>query len=285
MDANKDLFERLKDHAEGYSPQQKAVAKFILSNYQRVAFTTIKELARLSAASEATIVRFVKALGFKGYPEFLREIRRAVRKDLKGHDRFRLASRKGCKSDNLLSRFIAKELENISQLRETFDEETFRKVVASLRNAREVMVIGSRSSASLAHHFWFGLTKIGIKTRRVTAVTTETYDDISRMAPGALIVVIGFPRYLKELSEVLEFAKTRKILTVSITDSFFSSLLGDLSLFCPAESVSFIAFHCAPLLLINALIDALSHTDKDATIQTLDRFEKLADHREYFVKP
>lgn len=285
MEPNKDLFERLKDHAEGYSPQQKAIAKFILGNYQRVAFTTIKELARLSAASEATIVRFVKALGFTGYPEFLREIRRAVRKDLKGHDRFQLATQNGSNSNNLLSRFIAKELENITSLKETFDEESFRKAVAALRNAREVMVIGSRSSASLAHHFWFGLTKIGIKSRRVTAVTTETYDEISRMASGALIVVIGFPRYLKELSEILEFAKARNILTLSITDSFFSPLLGDLSLFCPAESVSFIAFHCSPMLLINALIDTLSHTDKDSTVKTLDRFEKLAEHKGYFVKP
>jgi DNA-binding MurR/RpiR family transcriptional regulator len=285
MEANKDLFERLKDHAEGYSPQQKAIAKFILGNYQRVAFSTIKELARLSAASEATIVRFVKALGFTGYPEFLREIRRVVRKDLKGHDRFQLATQNGGNGDNLLSRFIAKELENITLLKETFDEDTFRKVVAALRNAREVMVIGSRSSASLAHHFWFGLTKIGIKSRRVTAVTTETYDEVNRMSPGALIIIIGFPRYLNELSEILEFAKARNILTVSITDSFFSPLLGDLSLFCPAESVSFIAFHCAPMLLINALIDTLSHTDKDATVKTLDRFEKLAEHRGYFVKP
>jgi DNA-binding MurR/RpiR family transcriptional regulator len=284
METNKDLFERLKDHADGYSPQQKAIAKFILGNYQRVAFTTIKELSRLSAASEATIVRFVKALGFTGYPAFLREIRRAVRKDLKSHERFQLASQSQGPGNDFLSRFIAMEIENLASLKEIFDEAIFRKVVSALRNAEEVMVIGSRSTASLAQHLWFGLTKVGVRSQIVTAVTTETYDKVSRMGARDLVVVIGFPRYLKELFEVLEFAKSRKIRTVTLTDSFFSPLLGDLNLFCPAESASFIAFHGAPLLLINALLDTLSLTNKESTVAALDRFEKLAERRGYFVK-
>ena len=284
VELHKDLFNRFKDHARGYSPQQKALAKFIQGNYQSVAFTTIKELAGLSATSEATIVRFVKTLGFTGYPAFQREIRRAVRKDLKSHERFQLASQSQRPGNDFLSRFIAKELENLSSLKEIFDEATFRKVVSALRNAEEVMVIGSRSTASLAQHLWFCLTKVGIRSQIVTAVTTETYDKVNRMGARDLVVVIGFPRYLKELLEILEFAKARKIRTVTLTDSFFSPLLGDLSLFCPAESASFIAFHGAPLLLINALMDTLSLTDKESTVAALDRFEKLADHRGYFVK-
>ncbi len=284
MKPDKDLFDKLKSHAENYSPQQRVLAKFILGDYQRAAFTTIKELAGLSAISEATIVRFVKALGFAGYPAFQREIRRLVRKDLKGHERFRLASQGRSNGDNFLSHLLDKELENLSSLKETFDEKTFRKVVAALRNAGEVMVVGTRSTASLAYHFWFGLTKVGIKSSRVTSVTTETYDKVSSMGVKSLVVVIGFPRYLKELVEILEFAKGRKIKTATITDSFFSPLLGDLCLFCPAESSSFIAFHGAPLLLINALLDALSLTDKESTVGALDRFEKIADYRGYFIK-
>jgi DNA-binding MurR/RpiR family transcriptional regulator len=284
MEANKDLFERLKDHAEGYSPQQKAIAKFILGNYQRVAFTTIKELARLSEASEATIVRFVKVLGFTGYPAFLREIRRAVRKDLKSQERFHLASQSQRPGNDFLSRFIAMEIENLASLKEIFDEATFRKVVSALGNAKEVMVIGSRSTASLAQHLWFGLTKIGVRSQLVTAVTTETYDKVNRMGARDLVVVIGFPRYLNELFEILEFAKAKKIRTVTLTDSFFSPLRGDLTLFCPAESASFIAFHGTPLLLINALLDTLSLTNKESTVAALDRFEKLAERRRYFAK-
>ena len=284
MEPDKNLFDRLKDHVEGYSPKQRALAKFILDNYQMAAFTTIKELARLSSISEATIVRFVRTLGFKGYPAFVREIRRIVRKDLKGDERFRLASQGRSNGENLLSHLLDKELENLSSLKEMFDEETFRKVVKALKNAAEVMVIGTRSTASLAHHFWFGLMKVGIRSRMVTSVTTETYDEVNMMGDRSLIVIIGFPRYLKELADILEFAKAKKIRTVTITDSFFSPLLGDLSLFCPAESASFIAFQGAPMLLINALLHTFSLTNKESTIEALDRFEKLADHRGYFVK-
>ena len=284
MEPCMDLFDKLKSHLKSYSPQQKVLAKFIQSNYQSVAFATIKELAGLTATSEATIVRFVKGLGFTGYPAFQLEIRRVVRKDLKGHERFQLASQSQSHGNDVLSRFIGKEIDNLASLKTTFDEATFQRVVSALRNAEEVTVIGSRSTASLAQHFWFGLTKIGVRSRRFTSVTTETYDEVNRMGARDLIVVIGFPRYLKELLEILEFAKARKIRTVTLTDSFFSPLLGDLSLFCPAESASFIAFHSAPMLLINALIDTLSLTHKKFTIKELDHFETLADHRGYFIK-
>ena len=84
--------------------------------------------------------------------------------------------------------------------------------------------------------------------------------------------------------EALEFAKSAKLSTVAITDSAFSPLRGDISLYAPAESASFVAFHAAPLVLINALLHELSLGNRDATLAALDRFEAVADSRRFFHK-
>jgi DNA-binding MurR/RpiR family transcriptional regulator len=65
---------------------------------------------------------------------------------------------------------------------------------------------------------------------------------------------------------VLEFARSRRLATLTVTDSTFSPLRGQVSLYAPAESASFVAFHCAPLVLLNALVHELSVADekKDA---------------------
>ena len=83
MNSDVTLIARLKDEADTLSKNQRVLAKYISANYQTVAFSTITELAGLSGVSEATIVRFAKALGFSGYPAFQREVRRLVRADLK----------------------------------------------------------------------------------------------------------------------------------------------------------------------------------------------------------
>jgi DNA-binding MurR/RpiR family transcriptional regulator len=144
-------------------------------------------------------------------------------------------------------------------------------------------VVGSRSTASLSYHFWFGLTKLELKASRVTTIHSELFDRLNRLDRRDLVILIGFPRYLRELKEVLDLAKKRHVRTVIISDSPFSPFRGDINLYSPAESASFMAFHCAPLILINALIDHVGILDRDTTLKALDHFEKLAAERKYFL--
>ena len=152
------------------------------------------------------------------------------------------------------------------------------------RSASAVVVVGTRSTAPLAYHFGFALNKIAVNATRITSITAETYEELSRLDRRACVVVIGFPRYLRELVELLEFAKGRGLATLTITDSAFSPLRGRISLYAPAESASFVAFHCAPLVLINALVHELSIADERKTVAALNRFETVAESRNYFVK-
>ena len=98
------------------------------------------------------------------------------------------------------------------------------------------------------------------------------------------MVLISFPRHLKETLALQAFLKRRGIRTVCITDSPFSPLRGEVNLYAPAESASFVGFHCAPLILVNALLHELSLADKKRTLGALNRFESLADAEGYFSK-
>jgi DNA-binding MurR/RpiR family transcriptional regulator len=280
------VFKRLKleDKLQGFSRSQKTLGRFILRNYQRIAFMTIRQLAKSSGISEATIIRFVTTLGFKGYPYFQKEIQRIVRAELKGPDRIRIGKDPQRKDQTLLLNIMNKEIENISHLQETIHEEDLTKAVRAIDSAGEVVIVGTRSTAPLAYHFWFGLSKLGKRVVRVTAITTETYDLISRLDHQALVIVIGFPRYLRELVDLLLFSKEKRIKTLTLTDGVFSHLMGDISLFSEAESTSFMAFHGAPMVLINTLIIALSLLNKENTMRELNRFEKIAEAREFFYK-
>lgn len=295
------LFVQLQQGLHELPRNQRLLAKYVMGHYQGVAFANVKELARLSGVSEATIVRFAKALGFSGYPSFQKEIRRIVRADLKGTERFELAeppvkggssptkagagSTKAAKAvDSALSPVIRKELENISQLNELHDPGAFAAALSALRGASEVVSVGSRSAASIAHHLWFGLSKIGVRTARVMSITTETYDFLNGLDSKACVVLISFPRHLKETLALSAFLKRKAIRTVCITDSPFSPLRGEVNLYAPAESASFIGFHCAPLILVNALLHELSLIDRKRTLGALNRFESLADAEGYFSK-
>src|SRR5262249_54234631 len=119
---------------------------------------------------------------------------------------------------------------------------------------------------------------------RVTTISSETYERLSRLDTKACVVVIGFPRYLREQVKLLEAARARRLATLSITHSTFSPLRADVTLHGPAEPASFVAFHCAPLILINALVHEVSVADSTRTLEALKQFEAVAEHQQYFVK-
>ncbi len=284
MNAATPLIRRLNDGADGFSKNQRMLARYVLANYQSVAFATVAQLADQSGVSEATIVRFAKALDFSGYPGLQKEIRRLVRAELRGVERFKLGAARKAPARTPLDLITEKERENISALYDSHDPQAFGKALSMLRAAPEVVVVGTRSTAPLAYHLWFALNKIAVNATRVSTISSETYDYLSRVDKRACVVVIGFPRYLREQVRVLEFAKSRKFATLAITDSTFSPLRGQVSLYAPAESASFVAFHCAPLVLLNALVHELSVMDEKKTLAALDRFESVAESQEYFLK-
>ena len=63
-----DLLERIREEFSSYSKGQKAIATYILENYDKAAFMTAGVLGETVGVSESTVVRFAYALGYKGYP-------------------------------------------------------------------------------------------------------------------------------------------------------------------------------------------------------------------------
>jgi DNA-binding MurR/RpiR family transcriptional regulator len=258
------------------------LARHLASHYQSVAFSTAAEFAQACKVSEATVVRFAAALGFSGYPALQKEVRRIVRADLKGTDRFHLTEARTSAPSGPLGAAVVKELENIAHLQERFDNAALCDAATTLRAARNVLVVGARATAPLAAHLWFALDKLGLPMMRALDVGTEARDRIGRMDAEDCVVAIGFPRYLRGLIALLDFAATRGVRRIVVTDSPFSPMRGDVGLYAPAESASFVAFHAAPLILLNALVEQVAAEDRAATLAALDAFEAVAESGAYF---
>ena len=66
---NMDLIEHIQQKFPRMSKGQKAIATFIMENYDKAAFMTAGALGRTVGVSESTVVRFACVLGYEGYPK------------------------------------------------------------------------------------------------------------------------------------------------------------------------------------------------------------------------
>lgn len=68
----------LKSYYPSFSKQEKKIADFILKKNQDICFMSLNEITQEIGVSEATIVRLVKKIGFKGFIQFKLEVAKQV---------------------------------------------------------------------------------------------------------------------------------------------------------------------------------------------------------------
>lgn len=61
---------RIKSASEMFKPAEKAVGDFVLHHPEQVMHMSVSEAARDIGVGESTVIRFCRALGYKGYQEF-----------------------------------------------------------------------------------------------------------------------------------------------------------------------------------------------------------------------
>jgi DNA-binding MurR/RpiR family transcriptional regulator len=61
---------RIRSASTGLKPAERAVAEFVVANAERMMHMSVSEAARDVGVGEATVIRFCRALGYRGYQEF-----------------------------------------------------------------------------------------------------------------------------------------------------------------------------------------------------------------------
>ena len=82
MGNSEHLLSKMNSQYQKFSKGQKKLAAYIQENYDKAAFLTAARLGETVGVSESTVVRFAIHLGYKGYPEFQKELEELVRTKL-----------------------------------------------------------------------------------------------------------------------------------------------------------------------------------------------------------
>lgn len=284
MRARPALLEKIRSGARRLSRKQAAVAAFLAEEHQKAAFMTAAELASHLKVSEATVIRCAAALGYDGYPALRRHLHQIVQEDLTSTELFALPLRRGGREQEWLRTVVEKEIENLTRLTKELPGDDLDRLARQVVRASKVLVAGFRASASLAGFLGYHLGKIHEGVVTVTGGAGGAWDQFRSLPAPSLLLAIGFPRYPREILELMDFAREERLFVAAITDSVLSPLAkrADLVLPVRAELVSFVDSHCAPQAVIAALLIQVSLKNRERTEALLRRFEEIAERRRLF---
>lgn len=272
----KDLMRLIQVKFPRLSKGQKLIAEYILKNYDKAAFMTAAKLGISVGVSESTVVRFANELGFSGYPKLQKALQELIKNKLTTVQRLEL-SNDFASHGAALKGVLKADMENIRATLEKINPYTFEDVLNSIFEAKNIYIIGLRSSTALAEFLGFYLNIILQNVRIVSYGISDIFEQMINIGEGDLVIGIGFPRYATKTIDVLDFSKARGAKVVAITDSLLSPLAAkaDSTLIAQSNMASFVDSLVTPLSVINALIIAVGMREKENIADIFANLENI----------
>ena len=282
----RDILAQMQKESKSFSKGQRQIAKYISENYDKAAFMTAGKLGKTVGVSESTVVRFASELGYDGYPGMRRALQDMIRNRLTAVQRLEVA-REQIGHDNILDAVLGADMEKLQITRDEVDKESFNAAVDAILNARNIYIVGMRSSTSLANFMGFYLNQMLDNVHLVhdTSVS-EVYEQVFRISEGDVFIGISYPRYSSKTIKAMQFAKSTGATVIGITDGNSSPFISvaDIILFAKSDMVSFLDSLVAPMSLINALIVSIGYERPEKLEDTYHRLENIWSEYDVYEK-
>lgn len=279
-----DLLKQIEEGMPSFSKGQKRIAEYVSQHYDKAAFFTASKLSETVGVSESTVVRFAIELGFDGYPEFQRALRALIRNRLTSFQRIEVTNQIIGTAD-VLDKVLSADADRIRQTAEMVDHESFREAVQKIVEAKNIYIIGVRSSSFLAGFLNYSFRMIFDNVKLIQSTSgSELFEQMLQIKEGDVMIAISFPRYSKRAINAVEFARERGADVVAITDSEKSPIAtyANQLLISQSDMTSFVDSLVAPFSIINALIVAVSREKIDELTERLQVLEKIWDQYDVY---
>lgn len=259
-----EVYQKVAEKMPSMSKAQEKIAKYILSHPNSIPFLTVEKLASLSGVSIATVTRFVTFLGYKGYPEFLKETQETIKEQVKSSERLKMKDLQECDDSRKICEVFEDDMNNIKYTMEELNIFELKKAVNLLVNAKRIYLVARRSAASLAVFFKYYL-EIMFNNVILIENIEQIPKHINRDTGEDVIIGISFDKYAKSAVEIFTHLKNRGASTIAITDNMLSPLVpyADVTLKAAGGSSSFNGSFAGPLSLINAIIVSIEQEKQD----------------------
>lgn len=209
-----------------FSNSEKEIAHYILNEGENILHMSIKELAKKTYTSPATIVRLCQKLGLQGYSDFKIKYSAELQIDLANHNRIDV-NFPFKESDNDIT--IAHKLANMNQevITETMqliDYNQLDKIVNLLYKHQEIDIYGTGNSLLAALSFQHKMMRIqrNVNVKNIAGEQVFMSYNSNDKKIALIISYSGETYELLKIARILKEKKTPIIVLTSVGDNHLS---------------------------------------------------------------
>ncbi|MFY9189323.1 MAG: MurR/RpiR family transcriptional regulator [bacterium] len=273
------ILQVISNKIPGLAESQQTLGAYILEHYREVANLSALDLGKKAGVSDATVVRFAKAIGFSGYAELKKELYNCVAATETPSEKMIKSVGRKEKIDSALTQIFQTDIHNIQRTFADFSKDSMNRAIEALSNARKLYILGLNSCESLAVFLHFHLRRLHLDVELITSGGLVLFEQLAYIDSNDGLVVISYPRYSKDSLRAISLAKDRKACVISITDKPYSPIAkgADISLIAHSSSPGFYNSYAAATTICNALVFSIAMQNESKSLEALRMVEKVKD--------
>jgi len=279
------FLKKVKENSNKLNSTHKKLIKFILDNYMEVGFMSAAKLAVKVNTSQSTVLRLSNALGYEGYGFMQSDIQAMIKRKITSAtfvDKIETSginiNLKGAKQfESLYIQSINQDIENIRNAKRNTSVSTLVKIVDDILKARNIYILGLRTSSSLALFFGISLNMImNNNVKILNNINCSLFDQALAVTKKDILISFAFPRYTNETVKLIKLVKKKGVRTVVFTDDVLTPFSEDCDYLIPINinSTGYIGSYVASLSLINFILSLITHKKGNEAIVKLKEIEK-----------
>lgn len=267
MNSDSNPLLKIKAIFNDFTPVEQKVAEFILENPSKVPAMSIKELAVASKSSDASVMRFCKALGFSGYRSFIVGLTLAIADNEEDAGLY-TDIRPGDSVKSVIRNIFRNERQALTDTENILKTTEVEKAVAILGSSEAVHFFGIGASGLVCLDAVQKFRRIGVSSY----AHTDFHDQLTSAAllgSKDACVLFTYSGKTKEIQLILKLLKAQNCKIIAVTQLRKTNLLkgADVYLNVLTREVTMrsgaTGSRIAMLSLVDILLSCVLSTDYD----------------------
>jgi DNA-binding MurR/RpiR family transcriptional regulator len=283
---SEDVIDELRRQYDRLTQSQKRIAEYIVDHPDRVAFSTVDQMAGQLGVNPSTIVRFTYRLGLKGFPDLQERTRQLVRGQLSAasdivNENSVLAHLEG----TAFGTSLGQDLQNLRRSISGIKAEDLQRASDIIACARQVYVVGAFNAYSVAFFLGLALDRIRGNTTVWSGDMPLQASQLLDLGPEDCLIAFTSAPYAVSTQRVALLAKEAKAKVIAITDTPISAVgqIADVILAAATTGAGLQNSFVAPMAIANALLNGVAAATSARTLERYGRLAKVLGRLDAFL--
>jgi DNA-binding MurR/RpiR family transcriptional regulator len=270
------LQERVAAQLPSLPPKQRIVAQLFLTSWELFALHGIQRLAALAEVNAATVFRFCRSVGYGGFTDFQTTLRAALSPPFAETAAVLDGSFAINEDVDPLDRAFSIDANLLDLTWRSIDRDAFSRAVDLLAGAGKVLALGFPGApAGFVNHLSHSARSFGFPIYARNAGGFDLFLDLMSLTKEDALLVVSFQRGLRDVVQAVEYARSRDVATIAITDSRLSSLarLAEVPLIIRSSGLGFHLATTPAMTVVHAIVLGLVKKDPVAALRALEQVD------------